>query len=366
MKRAWLLLPGMTVASLGVVWAAATRWEIQVIRNPRPTFQEVAPYKLVKKKVLRETANSKYFLAKPQSLALDDDGSLFVYDHGQGMIARFDKELNFITAFGRRGQGPGEFGSLSIPVEINLGIGKDGLLYAGDRGNRVIHCFDRAGKLVRDYPLNIKYGGFIVSVFDQHGNFLVNSDTGIIDRFSRAGKLLGTLLSNRELAVCLFSPPPPSCSMYFAYAYPGSVSFLSTGDAVLLLYHLNGKYMLLRRDAVQKRMYLWSKESLAAHARNWRESTRVDGIGIYYTGFFLDQDDQQSFYAEQLREEQGMDRIFLYHFTFDGRLVEILVYEKKPGLGIIRITGKKHNQFYAMGYNHPEDENLLILQKEGQ
>jgi len=59
--------------------------------------------------VLRpDPADDASLLYQPYSFTLGDDGHYYVADRGNHRVAVFDGESNFVGAFGREGQGPGE------------------------------------------------------------------------------------------------------------------------------------------------------------------------------------------------------------------------------------------------------------------
>jgi DNA-binding beta-propeller fold protein YncE len=85
--------------------------------------------------------------SSPSDVVVGDNGDIFVADgHGEGTnerIMKFDSNGNFITAWGRPGNGPcgaGEFSSLHA-----LAIDSAGRLFIGDRDNNRIQIYDQDG-----------------------------------------------------------------------------------------------------------------------------------------------------------------------------------------------------------------------------
>ena len=65
---------------------------------------------------------------------------------GNARIAKFDKDGKFVTSWGKRGSGPGEFADvLSIAVDAH------GNVYAGDGGDKRIQVFDNNGTFKTSY-----------------------------------------------------------------------------------------------------------------------------------------------------------------------------------------------------------------------
>lgn len=77
----------------------------------------------------------------PTDVAVAANGDIFVSDgHVNSRIVKFSKDGTFIKAWGRRGDGPGEF---NVPHTIFFD--SRGRLLVGDRSNRRIQIFDQEG-----------------------------------------------------------------------------------------------------------------------------------------------------------------------------------------------------------------------------
>jgi len=86
--------------------------------------------------------------AKPSGLALDRDGNLYVADTLNNRIEVFDAEGQFISAYGKNGDGPGYFARPK-----GVAIDSDGHIWVADGMQDRIQVFNR------DWQLLISFGG---------------------------------------------------------------------------------------------------------------------------------------------------------------------------------------------------------------
>lgn len=81
--------------------------------------------------------------AKPSGLAVDAEGNLFVADTWNNRIEIFDADGNFISAFGKAGDGPGYF---SRPKGV--AIDGDGHIWVADGMQDRVQVFNKDGQLL--------------------------------------------------------------------------------------------------------------------------------------------------------------------------------------------------------------------------
>jgi len=87
----------------------------------------------------KEEAQDLY-LAKPEALAVDIDGSVYVADIQADTVYKFDRNGDFVFKFGRPGQGPGD---LSAPMRIFI---EDDHIVVLEAKNRRLQYFGKDGK----------------------------------------------------------------------------------------------------------------------------------------------------------------------------------------------------------------------------
>ena len=84
---------------------------------------------------------------QPTDMAVTPAGDVFVSDgYGNSRVARFDRQGNFVKAWGRLGTKPGEF---SLVHSITLD--SKGRLYVADRNNARVQVFDQDGRFLAQW-----------------------------------------------------------------------------------------------------------------------------------------------------------------------------------------------------------------------
>jgi len=80
--------------------------------------------------------------ARPTNVAVDAKGNIFVSDTINNRIQIFDAEGNFLSMFGRGGDGPGYFGRPK-----GLAVDRDGHVWVADTSMDRVQVFDQKGRL---------------------------------------------------------------------------------------------------------------------------------------------------------------------------------------------------------------------------
>lgn len=96
-----------------------------------------------------DAEDENYFFNQPVDCTRDDDGNIYILDWGDENIKKYDAQGTFITTFGKRGQGPGEFikpAGIDSDSESNI--------YVSDAGNNRIQIFSADGKYKDMYRLS--------------------------------------------------------------------------------------------------------------------------------------------------------------------------------------------------------------------
>jgi DNA-binding beta-propeller fold protein YncE len=142
-------------------------------------------------------ADEHHFNA-PSDIMVAPNGDIFIADgHGDNTNARivkFSKDGKFITAWGRKGSGPGEF-----DTPHNLAMDSAGRLYVADRANDRLQIFDQSGKFITEWKQFGRPSGVFI---DKHDTiYVADSQSG--EKFNhpfKQGIRVGTVGDGKVIA----------------------------------------------------------------------------------------------------------------------------------------------------------------------
>ncbi len=142
---------------------------------------------------------------KPSDVAFDNAGNIYVSDgYGNSRVVKFDKNGKFLTTWGTKGKGPGQF---DLPHAIV--VDGRGRVYVADRQNSRIQIFDGNGNyqtewkhLGQPWGLVLAHDGTLF-VADGQANRVVKTDLNgnVLGTFGGPGKGLGEFLFAHAIAI---------------------------------------------------------------------------------------------------------------------------------------------------------------------
>ena len=130
----------------------------------------------------RIAGNDTRHFNMPTGVAIAKDGSIYVSDgYGNSRIVHFSATGNYLSEWGKKGNGQGEF---DIPHAIDLD--DNGNVYVADRENQRIQVFDANGKWLKILA-DKNFGNLCAVVFDKERQRLVAVDDRIEMAIHHAG-----------------------------------------------------------------------------------------------------------------------------------------------------------------------------------
>ena len=88
---------------------------------------------------------------QPTDVAWDSQGNIYISDgYINSRVAKYSKAGDWVTSWGERGTGPGQFNTPHAIV-----VDRNDRVYVGDRANRRIQVFDTEGKFLRMFTIDV-------------------------------------------------------------------------------------------------------------------------------------------------------------------------------------------------------------------
>jgi len=130
-------------------------------------------------------AEANWLFNKPADVAFARNGDIYVADgYGNSRVVKFDRDGNYIKAWGKYGTGAGEF---NLPHAV--AVDDQGRVYVGDRENQRIQIFDSDGKFILQWTgIGYPYGLLITA---DHHVWMVDGGYDRIVELDQDGKILG-------------------------------------------------------------------------------------------------------------------------------------------------------------------------------
>lgn len=96
---------------------------------------------------INTAAEAEWLFNKPADVAFANNGDIYVADgYGNSRVVKFDRDGNYIKAWGKYGTAPGEF---NLPHTV--AVDQEGRVYVGDRENQRIQIFDGDGNFLKQW-----------------------------------------------------------------------------------------------------------------------------------------------------------------------------------------------------------------------
>lgn len=144
------------------------------------------------------------YFYQPNDVLVAPNGNIFVSEgHGgaNSRILKFSRDGKFLTSFGRKGSGPGEFDQPHA-----LAMDSRGRLFVGDRSNNRIQIFDQDGKFLEEWPQFSRPSGLFIDRQDML--YVADSESESVSRNHDGWKRGIRIGSVKDGKVLYFIPDP--------------------------------------------------------------------------------------------------------------------------------------------------------------
>lgn len=118
---------------------------VTIVKNPKEPIYSEDIFSLEEELTIGEKqGNEDSMFSEIIDVGVDDEENVYILDFKEAQIKVFNKDGEYLTTIGKRGQGPGE-----IQRPMNLVITPGGKILVNDRGARFLHYFKLSGEYIR-------------------------------------------------------------------------------------------------------------------------------------------------------------------------------------------------------------------------
>lgn len=130
-----------------------TEWEgtieevdgVTIVKNPKEPIYSEDIFSLEEELTIGEKqGNEENMFSEIIDVGVDDEENIYILDFKEAHIKVFNKDGEYLTTIGKRGQGPGE---IQRPMNIYITPGNEILI--NDRGARFLRFFTLSGEYIR-------------------------------------------------------------------------------------------------------------------------------------------------------------------------------------------------------------------------
>ncbi|MFN8472510.1 MAG: clostripain-related cysteine peptidase [Anaerolineae bacterium] len=173
-------------------------------------------------------------LENPLSVAVGSDDSIYVSDHSNNRIQRFNRAGSFVSLWGSTGGSSGQFSTVG-----GVALSPNGSVYVVDTGNNRVQVFDAAGFFQREWGRQgVDDGEFLrperIAVAPDGSVYVADSANHRVQHFDATGGFLGKWGTYGAGAGEFYSPEgvavAPDGTVYVAYTWSHRIQrFTATG-----------------------------------------------------------------------------------------------------------------------------------------
>ncbi|MCI0471911.1 MAG: hypothetical protein L0Y73_09645, partial [Candidatus Aminicenantes bacterium] len=286
-----------------------------------------------------------------RSVAVDKKGNFYIYDYKHGKIIKLNAAFDYVSSWGRKGEGPGDFKALGPTFDF-ISIGLDNRVYFVDIMKKKIMKYTLEGNFIDEYRFE-QSKPFKVAV-DEHGDlYLPSMGDFYIDVHDNQMKFKKSLLAEFEEAYLFFNPPPCAITHDQVKSFLNlPYDILSDGN-IVVLNQTDISIMVIdrKKGTIQKMFHAWDDYILAEYKK--KLSYNYDLIGKdkitcsqarAFSTLFLD--NCPNIYLSFV-DSHG--ETYIYQFSVDGKLVEVYHVIQPELDDYFLFFHFNDNNFYAYG-----------------
>ena len=288
-------------------------------------YSQENEYRIYSFKKIREikggfsNEESNYFW-RIRDLCCDDENNLYVADEGWSKIFKFNSNGQFIMSFGRKGQGPGEFGGRGL----NISFGNDGNIYVFDRENFRLTSFSKNGDVIKSFSLPSYF--YDKAQVNSKGDIYLISTSGekVIDCFDKNFKLKNSFLDIERHFEYPFLKPKKKIRKRIRYYDLNKVitkkdHLIASSNYSLTVFHFDEENKLVNEFKIENKIFIDDFKKRI-------KSAVEEGYFVLPCRMFLDDKENLCFLYYNSTLPYNWE---VYRYELDGTFLDIVRFSEK-------------------------------------
>lgn len=300
---------------------------IEVINNPEKPIHKKEVFSLEEELYIRQPEGiNKYIFSEISSMAVDDNGTIYILDRKEANVKIFDKEGNFIKTIGKKGQGPGE---MTYPYQIF--ITSRGEIMVDDSPSYSLLFFSKEGEFLKS--ISTKKTVLLEPIIDSTLSFIgLRWERNIKDPFLEVNKFDSNLNFRFKIGLCdapnYSSFNPFWIKLQFAITKNDQIIFGCPRDYTIQIFSPDGK--LLRK--IKKKYEQMKIESDEIEEETRKADPRLKLVfPKYYSAYGHLTVDEEGRIIVQTWERKSKGNGYFYDvFDLGGKYVAKIHLKVKP------------------------------------
>jgi len=320
--------------------------DIKILNNPIPNYWEKELSKLDLVKTIENRIDQKTYLFRPQSIAIDNQNNIFIFDSIQGKLIKLDSKYEVKAVIGKKGRGNNEFGAINDIMNINIKIGKNGDVIVQDGINKQFQIFsnDLTFKRVQLYPRSRTIFNWLPS--NKNGDiYPISIDNNILNIIDDKGAIYQTIELSGENSTYLFIAPS---SLMLDVTKEDVQLEWGIENELIAYFPFSSCLDIIRKD-VFKKFHIFPKKAIDNYRNRIKElRNKLDFVKVGQQ-LIIDNDNRERLYIQFNEHINDKAIVKLYQFNKNGELGDIYTIEYVSIDDYIKkIVAKRNNLFYAL------------------
>lgn len=301
----------------------------------------------------------KVIIGKIDSFCIDKENNIYIADSGLNQIHKFGPDGNYITSYGREGQGPGEFMGNARFAPLRISYGNDHKFYIYDLGNNRLSIFSNDFGFIKAYTMPVTTRILDTPVVNSRGDIYLVGRIGnkLIHKFNNNLELIASFLDSKDHFQFPFHKPATISPFVGEFDLRKAITkndfLIAISNYSLTAFCFNEKGDLIKKFRINNELFI--KDFSERMSLLKRDEKKRQGI---FLPFYLFIDSSECICLAYFNSK--LDNYEIYVYSQDGKFKKVLRFPEKI---TIPIQGDFLGNIYALDRKGNEESIIKYKPK---